>query len=494
MSFSLSGLASGLDTATLIKQLVELEKQPIYREEARVKTFTSQQSVFRNINTKLMTLRTAAADLKLGANFKLTSATNSNDNVAKVTASESALKGDYAIEVDSLAKAHVMRLEGSSGTIGTALQGTITIYNENLKTEDKSLSINIDTSDNPEATYEDVMKQIANAINSKDAGVTASVIETEAGKTSLVLTSAETGEAHSIQFDNSVTGPDGSKVTIKDESGIFNAISAKNADNQPIGFVQAQQAENAVFTVNGVSVTRSTNTVSDVIQGVTISLVARGETTVNVARDADKVADKVKAFVDAYNDVMKTIRDNTRKLDSNATTKNLQGDSTLRSLQSALSDWSVRRVDGTIDGYHLLSDIGIEADKGVTVGSSMTGQLSFNRELFIEKFNENPEAVFHMFGHDDTSDANRDGFARIFDEALPSWTSSVDGIIQGRIKGYDSQISDTKERIERLENSLLRKEEQLKRQFTAMEVALSQLQSQQAWMTSQLASLSTSYY
>ncbi len=475
MSFSLGGLASGLDTTSLIQQLVELERQPIYREEAKVTSYTREQSVFRSMNTKLMSLRTAAADLKLQANFQLTSATNSNDSVATVTATDSASKGDYNINVTSLAKSHVTQMEGKTGNLAADLSGTITIYHEGLAAP-LDININATTAD----THEDVMKQIADAINDEDTGMSASVIETSGGKSSLVLTATETGEANSIQFDNAATAADGSKVTIKDADGIFTAIGAT-------AFTEAQAAQDAAFSVNGVSVTRSTNSVSDVIEGVTINLQDQGNTTVQVARDADKIADKVKAFVDAYNDVMKTIRDNS------AESKSLQGDSTLRSLQTALGDWSVRRVDGTADGFHLLSDIGIEADKGTIDGSLMTGQLDFDRDLFVEKFNENPEAVFHMFGHDDTSPDNSDGFARVFDSALPDWTSSVDGIIQSRIKGYDSQIEDANNKIERLEDSVFRKEEQLKRQFTAMEVALTELKNQQSWMTSQLASLSTGY-
>ena len=88
MSFSLSGLASGLDTNTIISQLMQLERIPYQKLEQKQSTLSSKQSIFRSINTKLNTLRTAAEDLLLKSNFNLRSATVSDETVLRATVSE----------------------------------------------------------------------------------------------------------------------------------------------------------------------------------------------------------------------------------------------------------------------------------------------------------------------------------------------------------------------------------------------------------------------
>src|SRR5690606_4427318 len=106
MSFSLNGIASGLDTGTIISQLMQLERIPYKKLETKKNTINSELSIFRSINTKLSALRTAAQDLTLSSNFNIRSAKVSDESVLKVTANDSAQMGNYQISVTQLAQRH----------------------------------------------------------------------------------------------------------------------------------------------------------------------------------------------------------------------------------------------------------------------------------------------------------------------------------------------------------------------------------------------------
>ncbi len=131
-------------------------------------------------------------------------------------------------------------------------------------------------------------------------------------------------------------------------------------------------------------------------------------------------------------------------------------------------------------------DIGLEIDKGVTKGSDMTGTIRFDKEKFQEALAENPDEVFKLFAQDE---GDLLGIAELFGDSLMDWTRSGSGIITSRIDGYNSEISFLNKQMEDMEIRLQMREDSLKRQFTAMESALIQLQNQQAWMASQLASM-----
>jgi flagellar hook-associated protein 2 len=478
MSFSLSGLASGLDTNTIISQLMQLEKQPLLKIQSRQQTMKTNADVFRSINTKLKTLQDAASDLLLSSNFKLTSVTNTDDKVVKVTSGDSAVTGNYQIEVVELAAKHAVKTNewAAAGSAAALKDKTIRIFAAGM---DEPLEITIQ-----EGTYKDVLTQIKDEINQKAKGITASVIETSPGKLSLVLTSAESGQENAIQFGTVDPDNPGTGATLEDTDGVLQALGLLDAEGKLVASNEVTKANNAIVKINGLQIERSTNEIKDVIGGVTLNLLDKGTSTVTAGIDGEKVAEKIDKFVKAYNDVVNTIRSNTGK------EKRLQGDSTLRQLDASLYNWVTAIANGTEEGYRTLAEIGLEIDKGITSASLMTGTISFDKEKFLEKFAQNPEAVYKLFSADDTSPDNRDGIARVVKEQLQQWTKTVNGIITARITGYEEEISLMNDQIDRFNERLVMKEEQLRKQFTAMEVALAQLQSQQSWMMSQLAQIS----
>lgn len=164
----------------------------------------------------------------------------------------------------------------------------------------------------------------------------------------------------------------------------------------------------------------------------------------------------------------------------------------LRTLDSQLYSWVNSVVGGTEAGYQMLSFIGLTIDEGVTDRNLMTGTIKFDKERFQSKFNENPQAVIDLFMKNDEENGHY-GMARLLHNNLREWTTAAGGILMSRIQGYDSQISLMDDRIEQMNLRLQMKEEQLRRQFIRMEIALAQQQSQMQWLSGQIAQLNANY-
>jgi len=482
MGVSIPGLASGLQTDTLIAKLMSIEKIPYNNLQVKKTNIDNNKSVFNNINLKLKTLRDAATNLSDLDSFKVNGATSSDPSKVAVTAGDNAISGNYSIEVLQLAKPHVITM--GSFAVGTKenpevfnaalfegteinVNGKIIKISSNGGTDDTDQSITLDLTGK---TVEDALSEIAKAINNgQDAGVQASIIQTESGKKSLVLTAKKSGEEHEIKTD--VTGAGASHFAIDNGMG--------------------QAAQNAKFKVNGVTINSSSNTITDAVPGMTFQLLAEKSTVnVEVKQDVDKIASKIDAFVKAYNEVIDLIKENTKKItnekDSDGNYKNfktnLQGDSLLRDLQNELYGIvSSVGANGNSDGFKILSQIGLEVDKGVTSAALMTGKLSFDKELFKEKIAKDPAAVEELFRGDN-------GLGSVAKDRLKDWTSA-NGLMQMKMDGYQSQIDFITDQMESMNQRLILKEDALNKKFTAMEVSLSKLQSQQSWMTTQLNSI-----
>lgn len=472
MSFSIGGLASGLDTNTIIKQLMQIESQPYVRLETSKKNITSQQSVFRNLNTKLKAFQDLAFEMSQPSTFRGTTSTSSDETVAKVTSTGTASTGDFNLHVKQLAKAHVVQSKVAFRADENAenLNGhSFTIKSGN----NESVTVTVSATDT--TTYEDVLEDIKRQINSSKSGISASVIETKEGTKQLILTSKETGEANNITFS---TEPNNNLLSSLGIS-ISDTGEVDGEDNI------AQSAQNARIVLNGVEIERSSNTLTNVIEGVTINLLkesdnpANASTKIQVATDTEKIIEKVEEFVKAYNEIVTMVRDNLKK-DSK-----LQGNATLRNLDNQLYNWANSIEETAPEGFRAIFELGIEIDKGIKVGSEMTGKMTIDTKVLKQRLEEDPEAFMNFF-------RGEDGLAKRMDENLKTWTRSTTGILSQSIKSFDSELSFIDVRIEQMSKRLEMKEESLRKQFTNMEVALAKAQSQQMWLSGQLAQLTGS--
>ncbi|RCX19077.1 flagellar hook-associated protein 2 [Fontibacillus phaseoli] len=466
MSVSFSGLASGVNTTKYLEAIMAQEKLPLNRLEEKKEITKVYQNVFKSLNTKLLALKDAATALSDLGSFQMSKASTSDATKLTASAQSTAIAGEYSVVINSLAQKHVVAsksFDDSASYDSSGLPSQLSVNGETIDLSQLDLS---------GKTMGEALSVIAGKINSlEDAGVQAAVIQTSNGQKSLVLTSKDYGEANEIIFDTSASW----------------------------GFTEKQEAKDAHLKVNGLDIYSSTNTVKDAIPGVTLTLSNTGASTVKVEQDVDGITSKVEAFVKAYNDIINTIKENTPKSTENedgSLSLTLQGDPMLRSLRIQLGDM-MNNIVGDSKGFKLLSDIGLEVDKGITSASLMTGNITFDKAKFKEKMLENPELVEKMFKSatavkDDGTTEGIDGIATIFKNSMKEWTDSVDGIVTSKIKGYDSEISFLNEQIQSMSDRLDLKEASLKRKFVNMEVVMTQLNSQKDWITNQLSVLTKS--
>ncbi|WP_340009841.1 flagellar filament capping protein FliD [Paenibacillus sp. FSL K6-0276] len=471
MALGISGLSgSGLDTSALITAIMNQEKVPLNSLTTKKEVTTAYKDFFTALNTKTTTLRDAATALSDLSTYNAFSATSSSTSTLSTsTVGDKALAGTYSVTVANLAQKHVVAsksIDVSTTFAASGLPTTFTIKGQSIDLT--SIGIKSDT------TMGDALSLISNAINGlSGTGVKASVIQTESGKKSLVLTASDFGTANKVDI-------------------------AQLDSNW--AFAEKQEAKDAKITVNGVDITSSTNTVENAIEGVKLTLTGVGSSTVEVGQDISGITKKIETFVSAYNDIVNTIRNNTKASTENkdgSLSLTLMGDSLLRDMQTQLGGW-MQQVIGSTDPNrdtklpNILSDIGIEIDKGVTSASLMTGNITFNSTLLKEKMLANPEAVKNLLTGSSSGSVGNVGMADLFKDNLKVWTDSVDGLITMKVKGYSSDITFLSEQITSMSDRLDMKKVALEKKYANMEVMLSSLKSQSSYVSNILKSITGS--
>lgn len=362
MAITSQGIGSGLDINSIVTQLMGVERRPITLLDQKEAGLQAKLTAYGSVQGALSNLQTAVSALATSAKFTANTATPADTTVVSASASSVADSGTYAINVTTLASAHAVASTTSfTNTTSTLGSGTLTInfgsYSGGLFTPNANkgaTTITIDPTQNTLAAVRD-------KINAAGAGVSANIINDGSGFR-LVITSKDTGTANALRI-----------TTVDDDGNNTNnaGLSQLNYDASTGGSSNTTQtvaATDASFSVNGLPITKSSNTVTDAIHGVTFNLLKTASaTTVTVARDSAGIQSAVQTFVKAYNDAHKALAD----LSSyNATTKQaaqLQGDSTVRTAQSELRSILNGSLPTAGGGLSSLSDIGIAFQKDGTL-------------------------------------------------------------------------------------------------------------------------------
>src|SRR5690606_19353066 len=268
----ISGIVSGLDTDTLIEQLMAIERRPLVLMQERKTTLEKQRDAWRDVNTRLNNLRDRMAELSRLSLFERRAVTSSDAGVATATANRDAAEATYRIEVVQLAQAHRVASQRITNTAELQNEaGKITVGGECRVFAFKE---------------GDTVQTLADKINEADFGVAARIIDGH-----LIIEAKESGVGHQLSFSGRLF----QKLGIIDESC---QLVEKNV---------LQKAQDAIFKVEGLCIIRSSNTVDDLIEGVTLQLKGVGETTLEIRRDVDAVVDAVRRFVEQYNSTMSFI-------------------------------------------------------------------------------------------------------------------------------------------------------------------------------------------
>ena len=369
------GIGSGVLTSDLVDQLVAAERAPT---ENRLTQKTQQSeamlSAYGKLRSAITELRLPMRQLSSADNLKAFSATSSNEDIGVSVDSTKANRGSYSLEVTSLATAQALASKDVFADRDTAPVGEGTLT---LSVGDRTKEITIDSSNNS-------LQGLANAINDAGVGVSAGVIDTGSGF-QLVLSADETGTANAVSI--TANDSDGNNL-----DGVGLSRFAFNADMETgAGFSETIAATNAVMEINGIEVTRSSNSFENVIDGLSFSIKDIGASTVKVSQDVGAVTDRVQGFVDKFNALQSTI-DSLAGFNTEAGVGSLlTGDSTVRALQGQLRQVLTGVVPGLENAnVRSLADVGISTDPN-------TGALEFDREEFETQLKNNPDDVTALF-------------------------------------------------------------------------------------------------
>ncbi len=462
MGIGVSGLMSGLDTDSIISKLMELERRPILLLQSREASFQSKISAIGTLKGALSEFQSAVSDLKDSDNYQSYTASSSDRDVLTATASSDASSGTYQIEVTNLAQAQYLRSSAFSSSDSAVGTGTITIQ----VGSSSAVDIEINSENN-------TLSGIARAINSADVDVTASVIDDGNGNYYLTLASNETGTDNTITF--TVTDDDGNN---DDTSG----LSSLYTDPANHTLTETQAAENAQLTINGITVERSSNSISDLIKGVTIELnseSAGNTVTLEVSRNFSSIVSKIRGFVDKYNSLVDTFSNLQKYNKATKEAGTLLGDSTTSEIRYRLQTMLHNQVEGVSDDVNGLSRLGVEVDS--------EGKLSLDESTLTDSLENHLSDVIDFF----TKDENGvEGFAVQFDEVLDSYLNSYDGVLKAKQDGLQASIDRIEDQIDRINDRLSQREKHLKDQFDALEQLLAQYQQTSGFLDQQLASLS----
>lgn len=443
----ITGIMSGLNTEEIINKLMAIERRPVDLLNRQKTTLEAQKTAWQEINTKLTDLHNKLVDLKLMSTYTGKVAASSNEGVVTATASSTATPAVYSITVAQLAQAHSVASDRFTDPAAALnLSGTFTV---------EGVAVTVATTDS--------LNSIRDKINAANAGVTASVIDNR-----LVITSNTTGAASTIDFVDDAT------------TGVLKSLGILTATNTIKN--QLVAAQDAAFTVNGLSITRSTNTVSDVISGVTLTLKGTSATavTLEVKNDTQTAVNKIKAFVDSYNALMKDIA---TKLAYDSDTKTagvLQGDRTLTDLQNQLRrkvSEIISTADPTLNALNLV---------GITT-SGKEATLTVNEAKLTKVLATSPDKVALLFGASSTN--GNDGVATRMDSTVTLWTQAGTGFLTTKTDSLTDRIEDIEKQVEKMEERLSIREANLWRQFTALEEALTVMSAQSNWLAMQLGQM-----
>lgn len=461
-TISSPGLGSGLDISGIISKLMQVESQPITALQSKEASFQAKLSAFGSMKGALSSLQTTVTTLKSASTFTGKSASSSDSTVLTASATSTAAAGSYNVSVTQLAKFHAVRSNTNyAATTDAFTTGTLSI----TIGSGTAVDVTIDNTNN-------TLAGIRDAINEADAGITASIIN-DGTTNRLVLASKTSGSTGAIT------------VAVANEAGtpgIPPAPPYALSDLASVSLVTTQTADDANLTINGIAITRSSNTITDAIDGLTLNLLkgtlaSPGTATVTVAQNTGAVTSAVSAFVKAYNDAVSSIKTMTAYDAANKKASVLTGDGTARSIQSQLASLVQTKVTDVAGGIARLSDIGIALQKDGTLVVD-SGKLT----TALADPDTDVAALFTQ-----TTSGN-EGIAVRLGTLLEGIIGSA-GLINSRTDGINASIKDLRKRAETLNLRLTQVEKRYRAQFTALDTLIASMNQTSQYLTQQLANL-----
>ncbi|NOY62780.1 MAG: flagellar filament capping protein FliD [Gammaproteobacteria bacterium] len=475
---TISGIGSGFDSANLVDQLINAEREPATKRlDSREIELQAQLSSFGSLKGALSAFQDTAKSLQSSTIFQGRQATSGNSDAYTVRASSIASVGSYSIDVNQLAQSNKLASASFSAVDSEVGYGTLSFefgtYTFDGSDIENGFTANADkTTKSVEISAgKNTLSDIRDAVNAAEIGVRASLVNDGEGFR-LVFASADSGDNSALR----ITASDSSDASNSDNQGLSQLVFSETTRNMS----RTAKGLDASITIDGLAITSATNKLSEAISGVTLDLrqVTTETSTINVALDTASASSAVSDLVSNYNALVSTI---SASSGFNFETKEgavLLGDATVRGVSLQISAVFGNFVSGAPGDFKTLSDIGISVQRN--------GTLSLNSEKFDAAMDANLGDVGRLFTA--PKGDNNLGFADQLESVIGRLLSD-NGIVGARTEGINDRISDINTQRRDLDERLSSMESRLRKQFIGLDTLLSRLNSTSDFLTQQLANL-----
>ncbi|CFX12566.1 Flagellin hook, IN motif [Syntrophomonas zehnderi OL-4] len=480
------GIASGMDTEGIIKNLMRTEQMKVDRQFQQKTILEWKRDDYRSVNNSLRTFREQNVfNLKLQGAFLAKKVSSSNEAILTASAGPNTLEGSYSINVIQTAKA--ASAQSSAKITGEIGSGSFTIQGKDGEEAQATINVN----------ENDTVQIIAAKINEKSSqtGIKA-IYDENSGR--LFMMSKSTGQDNFIKI-------------VSDDNGILKNLNLYSDDTLPAEGKLLATGANAQIKLNG-GETLEFNSNQINLLGLTMTIKQEGNATLTVGKDIDSVVDQIKSFVEQYNKIMEdlgTKLGEKRYRDFAPLTDEQKADMKEKDIEK----WEEKARSGIFRADSLLSSIA--SNLRMTVGSAVEtgskyktfssigimtspdwkdhGKLYIDEKKLREALTDDLDGVAKIFNNE-SSDPKAAGIARKLDDMLKGQMESIASTAGRNVIGADEsylgkEISRMNKSYEEMQKRLIRIEENYWAKFTAMEKAYQQMQNQSAWLAGQLGQM-----
>jgi flagellar hook-associated protein 2 len=459
---TITGVGSGFDTQAIVKSLVDAERAP---KQAQINTqsqkATTQLSSIGKIQAALDAFRGALTNMGTDNSFSGLTGTSSDEKVATMTANQGASNGSFSLIVNQLAKPSKLSTTSFAGGQSTVVNSTTSAKTLTISQSGKNFDLSVPAG----AT----LQQVRDSINSQfsTAGLSANIL-TDSNGSRLILTSTKGGV--------------GSDLTMSGNSGI------------DTGYTVVDPPQNAKYTIDNIPAESKTNNITDAVSGVSIKLLSLSPTvtandpnpnpprtamTISVSTSATALKSGVKGFVDTYNALLKAMNAETKVTKDaagNSIAATLTGDSTMRTLQSAIrNEFNALSGNGTLKS---LAQFGVTTDQD-------TGALSIDSKQWDKAVATNAADINSIF-------SGKTGLLARLTAATDGYAKASTGILATRTTSLADSLKDLTKQQTDLDDRLTTMQDSLTRKYTAMDTLVAQLRQQSSSILGTLSALSNS--
>ena len=438
------GVGSGLELGGLLDNLVAIERQStesiLNRRQARAEINLSSIGTLRASVSALSSAVTALKDFELGLTV------TSSSEAVTATAGDEADESSYVIAVQQIATAQSLasdELNPFTDPDASLGAGTLTI------------TVGTATANIELSPGQDSLRQVRDAINASELNIQAAVVQ-DGADYRLLLTSGETGTA--------------GEMTLTVSGSVDTRLASANMN-------ETTAAADASYSVNGLTLSSSSNTIEDVLPGLTVELHAPTDGTpavLTVGQDADALAEKIGALATAYNKLVNDINQLGAAAPDGSSAGPLVGDASLRSLQRQIQGVFANSIDTGISGSAFTTMVSL----GVQTNLSGESSLDVSRlEAALAEDRDGVEALVAAF-------------ATSFSDRLSAFEGS-DGIFDFRSEQLNGELRRIRDERDTLELRLGALEERLRSKFSALDALVSQFNSTSTFLAQQLESLAS---